>query len=160
MKPLRHSLHLTTLPFVLAVIQSGCARFEPQPLSPAQSAKHFNARALDDPGLKQFIEQNLRRPLEAWPLQSWDSPKLTLVAWRFHPSLEVGRAQWRVADARVLTAGGRSKFAGPGAHAYPFTAVLRSNPTRDLNGNQPSAPANESGHGWQPGDTRFNKPAK
>ncbi len=76
---------------------------------PARTATNFNARTLDNPGLKRFMEQQLNRPLESWPLKSWDFPALTLAAWYFHPSLEVAQSQWRVAQAHVVAAGGRVK---------------------------------------------------
>ena len=93
---------------VIAVsLITGCAHFQPQPLVPEKSAAQFDARRLDDPGLKKFLEQNLGRELNHWPQQNWDFQKLTLVAFYFHPSLEVARPQWRVAEAGIITAGGR-----------------------------------------------------
>ena len=86
---------------------AGCARFQPQPLSPEQTAAQLDARRLDDPGLKQFLEKNLGHELEVWPLESWDLNSLTLAAFYFHPDLDVARAQWRVAEAGVKTAGAR-----------------------------------------------------
>jgi len=85
---------------------AGCARFEPQPISPADTAARLDARRLDDDGLKKFLETNLGRELENWPLKSWDLKTLSPAAFYFHPSLDVARAQWRVAQAGVRTAGG------------------------------------------------------
>ncbi len=90
---------------------SGCAQFEAKPLSPDQTAAQFEARTLDDPGLKKFVEQNLvgakdLSPLR-WPLREWDFDTLTLVALYYHPSLDVARAQWAVAQAGIRTAGQR-----------------------------------------------------
>lgn len=95
-------LHASLL-FVLA----GCARYEARPLSPGQTAEQFEARTLDDPQLKAFIQANLKRDLVAWPLREWDFDTLTLTALFYHPSLDVARAQWAVAQAGVKTAGGR-----------------------------------------------------
>ena len=86
---------------------AGCAHFESQPLSPEKSAAQFDARRLDDPGLKIFLTQNLGHEPKNWPQQNWNFHELTLVAFYFHPSLEVARAQWRVAEAGIKTAGGR-----------------------------------------------------
>lgn len=86
---------------------TGCAHFESQPLAPEKSAAQFDARRLDDAGLKRFLEQNLRREITALPKTNWDLPELTLVAFYFHPSLEVARAQWLVATAGLKTAGAR-----------------------------------------------------
>ena len=89
------------------LLLTGCAHFEAKPLSPDQTAAQFEARSLDDPALKQFLEQNLKRDLPSWPLREWDSSTLTLLALFYHPSLDVARAQWAVAQAGIRTAGER-----------------------------------------------------
>ena len=86
---------------------SGCARFQPHPISPAQTAKQLESRRLDDAGLKSFLEKSLGHDLPVWPLPSWDLNSLTLAAFYFHPDLDVARAQWRVAEAGVKTASAR-----------------------------------------------------
>ena len=86
---------------------TGCAHFQPQPLSPAKAAAQFDARRLDDPGLRSFIAQNAGSAPANWPLEKWDLNSLTLAAFYFHPDLAVARAQWRVAQAGVRTAGAR-----------------------------------------------------
>jgi len=86
---------------------AGCARFEAKPLSPQRTAEQFEARTLDDPQLKAFLETNLNRDLTSWPLHEWDFDTLTLAALFYHPSLDVARAQLAVAQAGVTTAGGR-----------------------------------------------------
>ena len=99
---------------------AGCAQFEAKPLLPEQTAAQFEARTLDDPGLKRFIEQN-RKPFGVPPLgrkdqsnprkrgtpNEWDFETLTLAALYYHPSLDVARAQWAVAQAGIKTAGQR-----------------------------------------------------
>jgi outer membrane protein, heavy metal efflux system len=115
---------------------AGCTQFEAKPLSPDKTAAEFEARTLDDPGLEKFVEQNLagdwkrghstfssfatpRDPPRGekvecplfqsprWPLQAWDFDTLSLVAIYYHPSLDVARAQWAVAQAGIKTAGQR-----------------------------------------------------
>ena len=86
---------------------AGCAHFKPQPLAPEKTAAQFEARRLDDAGLKKFLEQNLGHELQNWPETNWNFQELTLAAFYFQPSLEVARAQWRVAQAGIKTAGGR-----------------------------------------------------
>jgi outer membrane protein TolC len=96
---------------------AGCAHFQPQPLSPEKTAAQLESRRLDAAGLKKFLEQNLGRELKSWPETNWDLPELTLVAFYYHPSLEVARAQWLVAQAGLKTAGARpnpSVSAAPG----------------------------------------------
>ncbi len=92
---------------VLAAGLAGCARFESKPISPANNAAQLESRRLDDDRLKRFLEQNLGRELEPWPIRSWDLNTLTLVAFYFHPSLDVARAQWSTAQAGLQTAKGR-----------------------------------------------------
>ena len=48
---------------IVATLLAGCARFEPRPLSPADTAAKLDARRLDDDGLKKFVETNLGREL-------------------------------------------------------------------------------------------------
>jgi outer membrane protein TolC len=90
-----------------AIILSGCAHFQPQPLSPGKSGAQFESRRFEDPGLKEFLENNLGQEMSNWPKTNWDLPELTLVAFYYHPSLEVARSQWLVASAGLKTAGAR-----------------------------------------------------
>ena len=95
-------------PLILGTaLLAGCAHFKSQPLSPEKTAAQLDSRRLDDPGLKKFLEQNLDRPIADWPNTNWDLPTLTLVAFYFHPDLEVARTQWLVATAGLKTAGAR-----------------------------------------------------
>ena len=73
----------------------------------ARGAATLESRSLSDPRLKEFLEKNLERDLSEWPLTHWNFATLTLAAFYFHPSLDVARAQWNVATAGVITAGGR-----------------------------------------------------
>lgn len=94
-------------PFFGIILLAGCAHFQPQPISPDKTAAQWESRRLDDAGLKKFLEQNLGHELKNGPEQSWDLTDLTLVAFYFHPSLEVARDQWLVAQAGLKTAGAR-----------------------------------------------------
>jgi outer membrane protein, heavy metal efflux system len=89
------------------ILLAGCAHFQQQPLAPEKTAAQLDARRLDDAGLKKFLEQNLSHDLQNWPQTNWGLPELSLVAFYFHPSLEVARAQWLVASAGLKTAGER-----------------------------------------------------
>jgi cobalt-zinc-cadmium efflux system outer membrane protein len=95
------------LGLMLADLLSGCAHYSPQPLAPERTATQLESRRLDDPGLEHFLTNNLGHKLTNWPETNWDFPKLTLVAFYFHPSLEVARVQWAVASAGLKTAGAR-----------------------------------------------------
>jgi outer membrane protein, heavy metal efflux system len=90
-----------------AMLFIGCAHFQSQPVSPEKTAAQFESRRLDDPGLKKFLEQNSGYESTSWPRTNWDLPALVLVAFYFHPSVEVARAQWLVAQAGLKTAGAR-----------------------------------------------------
>ncbi len=95
------------LVFSFLVLISGCASFEPRPLSPVGTAKAFEARTLDNAGLREFMQQNLKREVAPWPPAAWDVSMLTLAALYYHPDMDVARARWGVAEAGVVTAGGR-----------------------------------------------------
>ena len=59
-------------------------------------------------------------------MRSWDFETLTLAAFFYHPSLDVARAQWGVAQAGVTTAGGRPNpvlSVVPGLSANPADGV-------------------------------------
>jgi outer membrane protein TolC len=83
---------------------AGCARFQPKPIFPAQTATRLDSRTLDNPDLKAFLERNLHHELTNWPARPWDFEMLTLAAFYYHPSLEVARADWRVAASGIETA--------------------------------------------------------
>lgn len=101
---------------------AGCARYHSQPLSPAQTAARLEARSLDAPGLKHFLELNLHHDLRDWPVKRWDFNTLAFVAYYYHPSLDVARAQWRVSQAEIITAGGRPNPTVSAMPGYSFNA--------------------------------------
>lgn len=91
---------------LIAGLLSGCARFDPQPLSPVQSAARLETRSLNDPGLKQYVETTFH-PANSWPPVAWDFTNLTLVAYYYSPDLDVARAKWRGSQAGQKTAAQR-----------------------------------------------------
>ena len=91
----------------LLALLPACARFEPRPLSSAESAASLENRSLDSPGLKSFLEQNLKRDFTNWPVARWDLDMLTLAAFYYQPALEIARAQLAVAKGGETTAGQR-----------------------------------------------------
>jgi len=107
---------------------AGCARFESQPISPANNAAQLEARRLDDPGLKKFLERSLAHDLETWPPKTWDFTTLTLAAFYFNPSLDVARAQWGATQAGVRTAGGRPNPTLNLTPGYDFSAASGVSP--------------------------------
>jgi outer membrane protein, heavy metal efflux system len=114
-------------PFIFGIVLlAGCAHFEPKPVSPAETAARLESRSLTNTALKVFLEQNLHRELADWPHPLWDFDMLTLAAFYYHPSLDVARAQWHVAQAGVKTAGGRPNptlTVTPGYSANPAAGI-------------------------------------
>ena len=94
------------LTWLLCGALAGCARFEPKPISPAQTAAVLENRRLDDPGLARFLAENLHDDSPSGP-RRWDLEKLALAAFYFHPDMAVARAEWDVALAGIQTAGQR-----------------------------------------------------
>jgi outer membrane protein, heavy metal efflux system len=101
-------------PWVLLLFETlllvACAaprRYQPAPISPAETAARLETRSLLDPGLKQFLDRNLASPLAEWPPRAWDLPKLTLAALYFSPAMDEARARATAAEAAITTAGAR-----------------------------------------------------
>ncbi len=100
------SLSIAAMSLGLAVFYlAGCIRYQPKPISAAQNLKDFETRSFADPGLREFLEKN--QSLTDWPPKSWDMKSLSLVAFYFHPDLDVARAQWAVSRAGIASAGER-----------------------------------------------------
>ena len=116
------------LVIVVALALAGCVRFQPQPILPAENAARLDARRLDEAGLKKFVEQNAAQIAHDWPPAAWDLNSLTFAAFYFHPSLEVARAQWRVSQAGVKTAGERPNPTLGLTPGYNFSAPSGVNP--------------------------------
>ena len=88
----------------VALLIGGCAtqQVPPAPLSAETGAANLTARSLHDPGLHRFLVENLGRDPVAWDFEA-----LSWVAFYYHPSLDVARAQWASARAREGSAGMR-----------------------------------------------------
>ena len=100
-------LILLLLAMSLLIACAAPRRYRPAPISPAETAASLEARSLLDPGLKQFLDKNLRSPLAEWPPQTWDLPKLTLAGLYFSPTMDAARARVAAAEAAIVTAGAR-----------------------------------------------------
>lgn len=98
----RYSLLLLLLG---AGLISGCAHFQPRPLSPVTSAATFEARSLSDPGLREFLTAN--HVTAPSPGKRWDLKALTLAAIYYQPALAEARGQLLAAQAAQITAGQR-----------------------------------------------------
>jgi len=83
----------------------GCAHFHDRPLSAEKSSADFETRSLADAGLQAFLAKSLRA--ESASAAAWDFTRLALVAFYYHPDLDVARAQLAGAQAAGRTAGQR-----------------------------------------------------
>ena len=83
----------------------GCARYEPAPIMPAQSAAAFEARSLGDARLRKFIAAALGPTVAG--NSTWDLGRLTLAALYYHPDLDLARAKLATARAGAVTASQR-----------------------------------------------------
>ncbi len=94
------------LVFLALASVSGCARYKyhPAPLSPPALAQSLEARSLDDPDLRAWMDHSAGSKPSSWPLQAWDLNSLTLAAFYFNPDLDVARANAAAADAAITTA--------------------------------------------------------
>ncbi len=85
----------------------GCATYKPKPLSPTETASSIQNRTLDNPGLREYIQGKLNSQGISGPSGPWDFEMLTLVAFYYHPDLDVARAKWGTAKGAIVTAGQR-----------------------------------------------------
>ena len=91
--------------WVLALALSGCAHFQPRPISPARSLAAYEDRSLVRPGLDAFLATNHVAPPR--PGHRWNLKALTLVAFYYQPSLAYARAKLLAAQAARITAAER-----------------------------------------------------
>ncbi len=97
--------HLLPVLVIVAVwAGAACVRYTPKPITAARTLEDFEARRLDMPDLAAFLEKS---GVPDGPPAAWDLKALTLVAFYYHPDLDVARAQWSAAEAGRITAGER-----------------------------------------------------
>ena len=93
-------------PYIFALAWlAGCARFQPQPLSPAETAAAFASRSLTNAALSAFLETN--HVAVPGPDDSWNLKQLTLAAFYYQPTLAEARAQLESVQAAQITASQR-----------------------------------------------------
>lgn len=90
-----------------ALTLAACATYRPQPIEADRSLAAFEARRLDDRGLRHYMERALHRRISPWPPRSWDFQELTLAADFFRADLAAAQAKFAAANAAVVTAGAR-----------------------------------------------------
>lgn len=108
---------------ILALMLAGCATQHgtatvPQAtLTPESAAADFGARSLRDEALQRFLAENTQRD----PMASWDFEALSWVAFFYHPSLGLARAQWATARSAQATAAARPNPSLTLTPGYNFT---------------------------------------
>lgn len=87
----------------LALALTGCAfqSYSPKPIDAEVSASNFNARSIDAPLLRDYMQN---RGVSEWPVKNWGLHELTLLAFYYHPDIEVARARAAVAGTQEFTA--------------------------------------------------------
>jgi len=120
-QPLLHCSIARPLAAVSVLLLGGCVHYQARPIDPAQTARSFGARRLDDPGLRVFVETNAAPRPAVWPPTRWDLDSLTLAALYFQPDLDVARARWAVAQGGRAAAGERPNPSVTGGPAYNTT---------------------------------------
>jgi cobalt-zinc-cadmium efflux system outer membrane protein len=98
----------TAVLLLVLLLSTGCAKFQPRPIAPAETATAFESRTLDNPELKDFLEKNLSPEMVPRHPHAWNFVSLTLVAFYYHPDLAVARANREVMEAAIIKAGARS----------------------------------------------------
>src|SRR5436309_6255512 len=93
--------------FAGMTLLSGCVHYHPQRLDADQALQEFEDRSLGNTNLEQFLARNQSNAVPWQKPEKWDFDTLTLVAFYYHPNLDVARAQWDSATASIRTAGGR-----------------------------------------------------
>lgn len=87
-----------------AALLAGCARYQAEPIFPAEGAADLESRTLDDPRLREFVSIALSINGTRAAPSSWNLNRLTLAAIYYHPDLDIARAKLATARAGVITA--------------------------------------------------------
>lgn len=79
-------------------------RYVPHVLNPPQAERQYRDRALDSPGLAEFVRVQTGNAGTVWPPQSFDLNSLTLIAYYYNAEIEVARARVNAVRAAGITA--------------------------------------------------------
>ncbi len=86
----------------VVVLLTGCANYQPQPLTPQKMMAAYEERTLTNTELQRFITARLPKTTSAWGLS-----KLTLAAYYYSPELDAVRAKFASGEAATETANQR-----------------------------------------------------
>lgn len=79
-------------------------RYVPHVLNPPQAERQYRDRALDSPGLAEFVRVQTGNAGTIWPPRSLDLDSLTLIAYYYNAEIEVARARVNTVRAAGITA--------------------------------------------------------
>lgn len=103
--------------FFWSLFPTGCLRYHPRPLNPAQYQTDFLRRTLQSPGLADFVRAN-NSSAATWPPKDLTLADANLIAEYYNPDLAISQAELESAKAAVITAGGRPNPDVAGAAGY------------------------------------------
>ncbi len=101
----RFSPFLALLASLLLGGLTGCVDFTARPLSAETGLKDFSQRKLNSPKLLEFLQQQGVKSPAADGV--WDFPTLALVAYYYHPDLDLARTQFAAAQGVGVSSGER-----------------------------------------------------
>ncbi|MBW4057301.1 MAG: TolC family protein, partial [Proteobacteria bacterium] len=90
---------------IVLLLLSGCATYHPHPVAPAALMAAFEARTLDSPELRRYIDAHCGSGVCAPGV--WNLQTLTLAAFYFSPLLDSARARYGSSQAAIQSAGER-----------------------------------------------------
>lgn len=88
------SKHWLMAVIALCLFSTGCVKYDytAKPVDTDQHAESYVNRQLDDPGLREFMDEYGYATGE-WPRKSWDLHGLTLAGYYFNPKIQVAIAR-------------------------------------------------------------------
>jgi cobalt-zinc-cadmium efflux system outer membrane protein len=95
------------LVLILACTVCGCATYTPAPLMPAETARQFEQRTVDNRELCGYLKTDRAVDASTCPPRSWDLSTLTLAGLYYSPELKVAEAKLKLARAGIITAAQR-----------------------------------------------------
>lgn len=102
---LKKTFRLSLIAASITTCVTACSfqQYFPKPIDAQANSANFDRR---DPAGEQFHQYLLNNgyPAERLPIQQWSLNELTYCTLFFHPSLDVARSQWRIAETNELRA--------------------------------------------------------
>lgn len=93
-----------TFAVLICLALTGCATYQPRPLTSAKLMATFASRSLTSGELRAYLDQQPGHEALTWPPHRWNRDMLTLAAFYYSPALDIARAQWGTAKAGINVA--------------------------------------------------------